>query len=74
MGTPRGGVTRRDGTSCGPGNARGSVIVARTIFVALVLTVAWGFALQSPLYAAALYLWIAYSAPSPGPGTICSCS
>ena len=35
----------------------------RTIFVALVLTVAWGFALQSPLYAAALYLWIAYFRP-----------
>lgn len=35
----------------------------RTIFVVIALTVGWGFALQSPLYAAALYLWIAYFRP-----------
>lgn len=35
----------------------------RTIFVIVALTVGWSFALQSPLYAAALYLWIAYFRP-----------
>lgn len=35
----------------------------RTIFVVVALAVGWGFALQSPLYAAALYLWIAYFRP-----------
>jgi putative inorganic carbon (hco3(-)) transporter len=37
--------------------------VLRTIFVAGLLTIGWGFALQSALYAAALYLWIAYFRP-----------
>ena len=35
----------------------------RTIFVIAVLTVGWTFALQGPLYAACLYLWIAYFRP-----------
>lgn len=35
----------------------------RTIFVAIALTIGWGFALQGPLYAAGLYLWIAYFRP-----------
>lgn len=35
----------------------------RTIVVFAVLTVGWGYALQSPLYAACLYLWIAYFRP-----------
>ena len=35
----------------------------RTVFVVAVLAVGWGFALQSPLYAACLYLWIAYFRP-----------
>ena len=35
----------------------------RTLFVVAVLAVGWGFALQSPLYAACLYLWIAYFRP-----------
>ena len=35
----------------------------RTIFVIAVLTVGWAFALQGPLYAACLYLWIAYFRP-----------
>lgn len=35
----------------------------RTIFVVVVLTIGWGFALQTPLYALALYLWIAYFRP-----------
>ncbi|HUQ88890.1 MAG TPA: putative O-glycosylation ligase, exosortase A system-associated [Vicinamibacterales bacterium] len=35
----------------------------RTIFVVVILAVGWGFALQSPLYAACLYLWIAYFRP-----------
>jgi len=34
--------------------------VFRTIFVVVALAVGWGFALQSPLYAACLYLWIVY--------------
>jgi len=37
--------------------------VFRTVFVVLVLAAGWGFALQSPLYAACLYLWIAYFRP-----------
>jgi probable O-glycosylation ligase (exosortase A-associated) len=37
--------------------------VFRTIFVVIVLAAGWGFALQSPLYAACLYLWIAYFRP-----------
>jgi probable O-glycosylation ligase (exosortase A-associated) len=37
--------------------------VLRTIFVFGVLTIGWGFALQSPVYAACLYLWIAYFRP-----------
>jgi len=37
--------------------------VFRTIFVVAALAVGWGFALQSPLYAACLYLWIAYFRP-----------
>lgn len=35
----------------------------RTIFVVAALTVGWAFALQGPLYAACLYLWIAYFRP-----------
>ena len=35
----------------------------RTIFIVILLAAGWGFALQSPLYAAALYLWIAYFRP-----------
>jgi probable O-glycosylation ligase (exosortase A-associated) len=35
----------------------------RTIFVIAALTIGWGFALQGPLYAACLYLWIAYFRP-----------
>lgn len=35
----------------------------RTILVFIGLTVGWGFALQSALYAACLYLWIAYFRP-----------
>lgn len=35
----------------------------RTIFVVICLTVGWGFALQSTLYALGLYLWIAYFRP-----------
>ena len=35
----------------------------RTIFVFAVLTIGWIFAFQSALYAAALYLWIAYFRP-----------
>ena len=35
----------------------------RTLFVAALLVAGWGFALQGPLYAAALYLWIAYFRP-----------
>jgi putative inorganic carbon (hco3(-)) transporter len=37
--------------------------VLRTIFVCIVLAAGWGFALQSTLYAACLYLWIAYFRP-----------
>ena len=35
----------------------------RTIIVIVALTVGWGFAIQGPLYAACLYLWIAYFRP-----------
>ena len=35
----------------------------RTIIVVIALTVGWGFALTGPLYAACLYLWIAYFRP-----------
>ncbi|MEO8680122.1 MAG: putative O-glycosylation ligase, exosortase A system-associated [Vicinamibacterales bacterium] len=35
----------------------------RSVFVILALMVGWSFALQSPLYALALYLWIAYFRP-----------
>ncbi len=35
----------------------------RTLFVIAILAVGWGFALQSALYAACLYLWIAYFRP-----------
>jgi probable O-glycosylation ligase (exosortase A-associated) len=35
----------------------------RTVFVVIALTVGWGFALQSTLYALGLYLWIAYFRP-----------
>jgi putative inorganic carbon (hco3(-)) transporter len=35
----------------------------RTILVFAVLTFGWAYALQSPLYAACLYLWIAYFRP-----------
>jgi probable O-glycosylation ligase (exosortase A-associated) len=37
--------------------------VLRTIFVFAILTVGWTYALQGPLYAACLYLWIAYFRP-----------
>ena len=35
----------------------------RTIVVFVALIAGWGFALQSALYAACLYLWIAYFRP-----------
>lgn len=35
----------------------------RTVFVFVALFIGWGFAFQSPLYAAGLYLWIAYFRP-----------
>lgn len=35
----------------------------RTVFVFIALIAGWGFALQSALYAACLYLWIAYFRP-----------
>jgi probable O-glycosylation ligase (exosortase A-associated) len=37
--------------------------VFRTILVVAMLAGGWAFALQSPLYAACLYLWIAYFRP-----------
>jgi probable O-glycosylation ligase (exosortase A-associated) len=37
--------------------------VLRTLFVVLAMTVGWAYALQSTLYAACLYLWIAYFRP-----------
>jgi putative inorganic carbon (hco3(-)) transporter len=37
--------------------------VIRTTVVIVALTVGWTFALQGPLYAACLYLWIAYFRP-----------
>jgi probable O-glycosylation ligase (exosortase A-associated) len=37
--------------------------VLRTIFVVIVLAIGWGFALRSALYAACLYLFIAYFRP-----------
>jgi putative inorganic carbon (HCO3(-)) transporter len=37
--------------------------VFRTLFVVALLAAGWGFALQTPLYAACLYLWIAYFRP-----------
>jgi probable O-glycosylation ligase (exosortase A-associated) len=37
--------------------------VLRTLLVFVGLTVGWGFALQSAVYAACLYLWIAYFRP-----------
>jgi probable O-glycosylation ligase (exosortase A-associated) len=37
--------------------------VLRTVFITALLVLGWGFALQGPLYAAALYLWIAYFRP-----------
>ena len=35
----------------------------RTVIVIVALTVGWGYAIQGPLYAACLYLWIAYFRP-----------
>jgi probable O-glycosylation ligase (exosortase A-associated) len=35
----------------------------RTLFIALALLVGWSYAFQSALYAACLYLWIAYFRP-----------
>ncbi|MDP3718904.1 MAG: putative O-glycosylation ligase, exosortase A system-associated [Acidobacteriota bacterium] len=40
---------------------RGRVI--RTIVVIIALVIGWSFAIQSPLFAAAFYLWIAYFRP-----------
>jgi putative inorganic carbon (HCO3(-)) transporter len=37
--------------------------VIRTVIVITALTIGWWFALQGPLYAACLYLWIAYFRP-----------
>jgi probable O-glycosylation ligase (exosortase A-associated) len=37
--------------------------VLRTVIVVIALTIGWGYALQGPLYAACLYLWIAYFRP-----------
>jgi probable O-glycosylation ligase (exosortase A-associated) len=39
------------------------LLVLRTAFVIIVLTVGWTLALRSALYAACLYLWIAYFRP-----------
>lgn len=39
------------------------VIVSRTIFVVILLAFGWSLALQSAVYAACLYLWIAYFRP-----------
>jgi probable O-glycosylation ligase (exosortase A-associated) len=41
----------------------GGVTVLRTVFIFAVLIVGWGYAVQGPLYAACLYLWIAYFRP-----------
>jgi putative inorganic carbon (hco3(-)) transporter len=38
-------------------------LMLRTVFVVIALAVGWGFALQSALYAACLYLFIAYFRP-----------
>ena len=35
----------------------------RTVIIVIALTIGWGFALTGPLYAACLYLWIAYFRP-----------
>jgi probable O-glycosylation ligase (exosortase A-associated) len=37
--------------------------VIRTVIVIIALTIGWGYAIQGPLYAACLYLWIAYFRP-----------
>jgi putative inorganic carbon (HCO3(-)) transporter len=37
--------------------------VIRTLIVIVALVAGWSFAIQSPLYAAAFYLWIAYFRP-----------
>jgi probable O-glycosylation ligase (exosortase A-associated) len=37
--------------------------VIRTVIVIVALTIGWGYAIQGPLYAACLYLWIAYFRP-----------
>jgi probable O-glycosylation ligase (exosortase A-associated) len=37
--------------------------VLRTVIVIIALTIGWGYAIQGPLYAACLYLWIAYFRP-----------
>src|SRR5689334_1779733 len=63
MGAPGWRFTRRGGPAPRRGGARRGLIVLRTVFIAIVLTIGWAFALQSPIYAAALYLWIAYFRP-----------
>ena len=35
----------------------------RTVVVIIALVIGWSFAIQSPLFAAAFYLWIAYFRP-----------
>jgi putative inorganic carbon (HCO3(-)) transporter len=37
--------------------------VIRTVIVCIAMVIGWGFALQSALYAACFYLWIAYFRP-----------
>src|SRR5690348_2740357 len=63
MGAPGWRFTRRGGPALRRGGARRGLIVLRTVFIAIVLTIGWAFALQSPIYAAGLYLWIAYFRP-----------
>lgn len=52
-----------DARTLGAPLAGGGLTVLRTVFVIIALTVGWTFALQSALYAACLYLWIAYFRP-----------
>jgi probable O-glycosylation ligase (exosortase A-associated) len=53
-----------DARALGQARARRGVnTVLRTLFVVIALIAGWGFALQSAIYAACLYLWIAYFRP-----------
>lgn len=57
------GARRRVRDPAATGNHRSVTAVLRTVVVIAALTVGWAFALQGPLYAACLYLWIAYFRP-----------